>query len=65
MPDIIRIEERSFAGEQFEVRVIFNDQQFPVTVKNSHHPETQMNRANRIIKRHWKFLLNLRIKISL
>ena len=41
MPDVIRIEEKSFAGEQFEVRVIFNDQQFSVTVKNPHNPETQ------------------------
>jgi hypothetical protein len=41
MPDVIRIEEKSFAGEQFEVRVIFNDQHFPVTVKNPHNPETQ------------------------
>jgi hypothetical protein len=41
MPDIIRIEEKSFDSEQFEVRVIFNDQQFPVTVKNPYNPETQ------------------------
>ena len=41
MADIIRIEEKSFAGEQFEVRVIFNDRQFSVTVKNPHNPETQ------------------------
>jgi len=41
MADIIRIEEKSFAGEQFDARVIFNDQQFSVTVKNPHNPETQ------------------------
>jgi tetratricopeptide (TPR) repeat protein len=41
MPDMIRIEEKSFDSEQFEVRVIFNDQLFPVTVKNPHNPETQ------------------------
>ena len=41
MADIIRIEEKSFAGEQFDARVIFNDQQFLVTVKNPHNPEIQ------------------------
>lgn len=41
MADMIRIEEKSFDGEQFDIWLIFNEQRFSVTIKNPHNPETQ------------------------